>query len=348
MKIQTFIDRISINKQYAKSTISSYTRVLKSFDSYLKSLSLWKRWIEDTDKVTVDDIESYIWTEKVKWKSARTCNGYLACLRDFIWYAEHKGEKVFNYKQIPLMKEKRRKIEALSESEVQILLNYMRNDNSKDELTKTRDYAIVSILLNTWLRVSELCNIKVSDVQEELQIIWKNNTLRLVYLFQEHITLIRLYLFLRRWKKIESEYLFCSHSNNAKWAQLTRTTVESIVKTAGINAWISDPVWPHKLRHTFATSLLRRWGNIYYIKELLWHEHISTTQTYLSATNLDLKKTQTLLKDVRGVEQLEEQLDPMPEQFVIKDPNLFEMFRKKVTSVQWWFGRGVSYLWYWL
>ena len=245
------------------------------------------------------------------------------------------------------MKEQRRKIDALTENEVQKLLNYMKADDSKDELTKTRDYAMVSILLYTWLRVSELCDIKVDDVKEELQIIWKNQTLRLVYLFQEHLTLIRLYLFLRQGQKIQSDYLFCSHSNNTKWKKLSRTTIETIVRTAGINAWISNPVWPHKLRHTFATSLLRRWWNLYYIKELLGHQHITTTQTYLTATNSDLKKTQGLLKYARGVEDFEEELTPMPEQIIIKDKNLFNQFRNPIPSFQQWFGRGVSnYLWY--
>ncbi len=73
------------------------------------------------------------------------------------------------------MKESKRKIDALSEDEVQRLLVFMRGDKNKDELTRTRDLAMVSILLYTWLRVSELCNIKVEDVKEELQIIWKKS-----------------------------------------------------------------------------------------------------------------------------------------------------------------------------
>ena len=161
------------------------------------------------------------------------------------------------------------------------------------------------------------------------------------------LDIIRLYLYLREWKHIESEYLFCSHATNTKWHKLTRTAVEMIVKTAGINAWISNPVWPHKLRHTFATSLLRRWWNLYYIKELLGHQHITTTQTYLTATNSDLKKTQSLLKYASGVEEIEKELTPMPEQIIIKDKNLFNQFRNPIPSFQQWFGRGVSnYLWY--
>ena len=347
MKIQDFINRIKINKQYAKSTVKTYTSVLNKFNAYVLDLTFWKRSIEDTEQLKVFDVEWFIWREKLKGKTARTCNGYLACVRDFVWFAERNWEKVFNYKEIILMKEPRRKIEALTENETQQLLGYMRADKTKDELTKTRDLAMISILLFTGLRVSELCNIKVSDVNEELQIIGKNSTLRLVYLFQEHLALIRLYLFLREWKHIDSEYLFCSHSSNgSKWKQLSRAAVENIVRDAGIKAWLTNPVWPHKLRHTFATSLLRRGWNIYYIKELLGHQYITTTQTYLSATNNDLRKTQNLLQSAARAEQLyieEEELMPMPENVIIKDKNLFDKFKRQtMPNFQQGFGRGVS------
>ena len=347
MKIENFINRLEVNRQYASSTVTSYRRTLNIFNEYVKELYFWKKTIEDTELLSVRDVETFISLQKIRWKSARTCNWYLACIRDFVFYAERNGEKVFNYKEILLMKEQRRKIEALSENEVQRLLKFMKTDETKDELTKIRDYAMVSVLLYTWLRVSELCNIRVEDVKEELQIIGKNSTLRLVYLFQEHLTLIRLYLFMREWKKIKSDYLFCSHSNNALWKKLTRVAIEWIVRTAGLKAWITDPIWPHKLRHTFATSLLRRWGNIYYIKELLWHQHITTTQTYLSATNKDLKKTQNLLQSARLAEQMmeDEELDPMPENILIKDPNVLNQLKNRISGLQANFqnpyGRGV-------
>lgn len=348
MKIENFINRIKINRQYAKSTVYQYTRTLNRLDKYIKNISLGKRCLEDTNKLTVYDIEQFIYLEKLHGKTAKTCDWYLATIRDFVAYAERYWEKVFNYKQIVLMKEPKRKIDALSENEMQKLLNYMKYDKSKDELTKTRDYAIVSVLFYTWLRVSELCNIKTEDVKESLQIIGKNNTLRLVYLFQEHITLLRLYMFMREWRHINSEYFFCSHANNTRWKQLSRNSVETMVKKAWVKAWISTPIWPHKLRHTFATSLLRRWGNIYYIKELLGHQHITTTQTYLSATNNDLKKTQNLLRAVKLEEQssYEEELSPMPENIIIKDRNLYEKMKSAYPFWDSGVSRGVPAYWY--
>ena len=338
MGIKQFIDRLAINRQYADSTVKSYNRALKLFNKDIIELTLNKRTIEDTSKLTVNDVEYFIWRQKSKWKCAKTCNWYLAVIRDFIKYAEYCWEEVFNYRRIMLMKEPDRKIDALTENDTQRLLNFVKFDNTKDELTKTRDQAMIYILVYTWLRVSELCDIKVEDVSEELQIIWKNNSLRLVYLFQEHLTLIWLYLYLRQWCWITSNYLFCSHSNNSKGHKLSRSAVETIVKDVWIRAWIQIPIWPHKLRHTFATSLLRRWWSIFYIKELLGHKHLSTTQTYLSATNNDLKKTQHLL--VRGVE--EEELAPMPENVVV-NKNLFDQYQKQMTpNFQMGLGRGVT------
>lgn len=318
MTIEKFIDWLKTNKQSSNSTVSWYWRLLNKFNDHLRSVTFYKRSIEDTDQLSVLDVEDFIRMEKIKWLSARTCNSHIVIIRAFLNYAKHCWEKVLDFTNVTLMKEPKKKIDALTENDKNKLLLYMQADTSKDELTKTRDYAIVSILLCTGLRVSELCNIKLEDVKTELQVIWKNNKLRLVYLFQDHINILRLYLFLREWKKIKSDYLFCSHSGNSKWHKLSRNSVENIIRDAWQKAWLSEPVRPHKLRHTFATDLLRRWWNIYYIKELLWHASVTTTQNYLSATNKDLQKTQELLK-VSTYDNRTQQLDPLPAQYIVNN-----------------------------
>lgn len=320
MKISEFINWLKTNKQSSLSTIDNYSRTIRRLDAYLKELSFNQRGVEDTEKLTVLDVEWFIRWEKIRGLSARTCNSHIVIIRTFLNYAAHCWEKVMNFNNVTLMKEPKKKVDALSENDKNKLLLYMQSDMTKDELTKTRDYAIVSVLLSTWLRVSELCNIKLEDVRKELQVIWKNSTVRLVYLFQDHVNILRLYLFLREGKHIKSDYLFCSHSSNSKWKKLSRNTIESIVRTAGEKAWISEPVWPHKLRHTFATDLLRRWWNIYYIKELLWHSSVLTTQHYLTVTNKDLKETQELL--LNRYDDQTKTLDPLPKQFIYKPEEL--------------------------
>jgi site-specific recombinase XerD len=158
---------------------------------------------------------------------------------------------------------------------------------------KTRNYLIVYMLVYTGVRVTELINIKVDDINDELIIKWKGWKYRPIKLFKDDLDLIKLYLFMRR--KYKSDYLFISLSHNNMWEQISRVAVENIVRDGWIKAWIKTKIFPHKLRHTFATSLLRRNANLYHIKELLWHSSISTTQTYLSVVNSELAKTQSLL-----------------------------------------------------
>ncbi len=89
--------------------------------------------------------------------------------------------------------------------------------------------------------------------------------------------------------------------------------------------------------------------HIYYIKELLGHQHITTTQTYLSATNNDLKKTQNLLKEARLEEEsmYNEELMPMPENVIIKDKSMYDKMKAAFPFVERGFSRGVPAYWYW-
>ena len=297
MKIDNFITRIKTYRQYTDSTIALNKRVLNELSNFIKKHTNNKRSLEDTEKLENSDYENRMIEEIKKGRSSRTCNIKLICLRNFLKYAEIHHEKVMNYREVTLMKETKKKIEALSEQEEQKLLSYILTDTTKEPILRLRDIWIALILSNTWLRVHELCNIKVKDVGSELQVIWKNHQPRTVYLFDDILDTIKSYLELRKEKWIESEYLFCAHKGTWIGHKLSRNAVEHIIRQAWKKAWLTTPVWPHKLRHTFATKLLRRGGNIFYIKELLWHSNLSTTQTYLTATNEDLRKTQNLLKD---------------------------------------------------
>jgi integrase/recombinase XerD len=173
------------------------------------------------------------------------------------------------------------------------LLEYMRKDKTKEELVRLRDYAMWLVLTYGGLRVGELVGLRVQDIKENLQIIWKGNSRRLVYLYSDYIKVIELYLFLRRAKKINSEYVFVSHSNNSKGQPLNRCSVEKIIREAWEKVGVT--VRPHKLRHTCATQMLEHGGDIVYIWQILWHTNLKTTQTYLDYSNDKLRKTQFLI-----------------------------------------------------
>ena len=159
-----------------------------------------------------------------------------------------------------------------------------------------RDYAMWLILFYWWLRVSELCNLKVEDVKENMQVVGKGGSRRLVCLYQSHIHVVELYLFLRRRLKIHSDYVFVSHSHNSLGKPLSRVTVEDVIRKAWKKVWLK--VRPHKLRHSCATQMLENGGNIVYISKILWHKNITTTQSYLDYANSELRKTQMLIPEM--------------------------------------------------
>lgn len=291
-----FAKWLNTSRGFAKSTIDGYVRSLDKFDSYIKDITFWEKGVEFPHSIELEDIEEFAERERIRGKEIRTVNNYLAWIKMFLKFCLHKGLHVIDHRRVMFAREPEYKINALDEEDMKKLLRFMRSDCSKNEIVRMRDYAMGLVLTYGWLRVSELCNLKVIDVKENMQIIGKWWSRRLVCLYSDYIKVIELYLFLRRKIWIKSEYVFVSHSNNSKWRKLDRASVESIIKKAWKKVWIN--VRPHLLRHTCATQMLEHGGEIAYISQILWHKNITTTQTYLDYSNDKLKKTQQLIPTI--------------------------------------------------
>jgi len=287
-----FKTRLEINRWYSQKTISNYMRTLKKFDNYL--IWIWKR-VEQCEAIDPVDLENFILENKNNWIATRTLNNYLSWIKTYINYCAMHWYKVFDTRQIIFAKEVKRKIEALSEEEAEQLYNYFKNIvvySKRWELIKIRNLLMVSLFLYCWLRISELSWIKIKDIQEYMQIVWKWWERRTIVIMEEEMKLINYYLFIR---KDKSEYLFVNHCNNYKTSRLSNTAIQTIIRDWWKRAWIKHWIFPHMLRHTFATLLLRKHANIYHIQQLLWHKNLNTTQIYLSVVNTELKETQEKL-----------------------------------------------------
>ena len=283
-----------LNRGFTEWTADNYCRSLSLLDNYLKRISFWKRGVDTPETITLKDIDMFIKLQRNKWKSASTCNNYLAGIKLYLKYCYIMWKKVIDYRKILTAREPQNKIEALTDDEAKKLIDYFKSvpcETHKEELIKTRNFMICRLLIYTWLRVNELSSLKINDIKEELQIIWKWGIRRVVYLFKEDLEIIDLYLFLR---KDNCPYLIVNHSNNYETKRLSNVMIENIIREWWKKIWIE--VFPHKLRHTFATNLLRNWAKLPYIQQLLWHSNIQTTQTYLSVLNTDLKESQQLMK----------------------------------------------------
>lgn len=296
MIVIEFAKWLAATKNFSKSTIDTYIRALNSLDEYIKNLTFGARGVDYPHSIELEDIEEFAQREKLRWKKVTTVNNYLAWIKVFLKFCNHKGLQVLDHRRILFAKEPDYHIEALDEKEMKKLLEFMRLDRSKNEIIRMRDYAMWLVLTYGGLRVGEMLNLKIQDIKENLQIIGKWDNRRLVYLYSDYIKVIELYLFLRRKLNINSEYVFVSHSNNSKWQPLNRCSVEKIIREAGEQVGVV--VRPHKLRHTCATQMLENGWDIVYIWQILGHKNLRTTQTYLDYSNDKLRKTQFLIPQI--------------------------------------------------
>ena len=292
MIIEKFTEWLRNVRGYSDNTVKNYNRTMLKFKQYLTAT---KRSIEKTDKININVIEKFISVQRENL-DVKTCNNYLSCIKLFLKYCRVKGLKCEDYTRILFAREPKRKIEALSKDDTNKMFKYLKDlepETKHGELIRLRNLVMLHLLVYTGLRVSELANLKVKDIAEEVVINGKWNKVRVVNLYEDDLRLINVYLFNRR--KRETEYLFFSVSGRTKGQKLSTVSIEKTIRDLGEAAGVKTKVFPHKLRHTFATNLLRANANIVHIQKLMGHSSILTTQTYLTVLNSELRDTQKLL-----------------------------------------------------
>lgn len=163
-------------------------------------------------------------------------------------------------------------------------------DLSKAEGARNR--AIIEVLFSCGLRVSELVNMKLSDLYLEDRVLLvrgKGNKERLVPVSSKAIVDLKRWFFDRNLMKIkpgEDDYVFL----NRRGAHLTRTMILIMVKRQAEEAGIKKTISPHTFRHSFATALLQGGADLRSIQAMLGHEKIDTTLVYTHISNEQLRK----------------------------------------------------------
>ena len=156
--------------------------------------------------------------------------------------------------------------------------------------TARRDVAVILTLLDTGLRVSELCDLTVNDYQQDSGRLHvrhgKGNKARFVYAGVRSQKAIWRYL-LERDRVRPSDALFASKTENV----LERNNLRHTLNQIGQNAGITN-VHPHRFRHTFAIEFLRNGGNVFELKRILGHEKLETVEIYLEFASVDIQRAQ--------------------------------------------------------
>ena len=274
-----FLKSILDQKNYSKKTFENYNRDLNKFFKFLNDYK-----IKDIKKITKETVRLYFLKQKNNNISNRTLGRYYSSLNSFFLYSiEHEYIGVNPLKFIDYPKYTKKIPEYIYDSQLEKLLNEKTSENVEIEL---RNKLIIHLLLDTGVRVSELVNIKVHDIDVEERIIkvfGKGSKERFVFFTSKTKELLTNYLIKRKEKAITDNLLI-----NYKGEKLTERSVQKIIKLVGEK--IGLDIHPHLLRHTFATDLLNKGADIRMIQELLGHENLDTTQIYTHVSNSRVKE----------------------------------------------------------
>ena len=262
---------------------------IKKFDDF-KEISIKDMTVQELNKVTLDDIHSYLAYLTTTFRSKATTRARkVSSIRVFFTYLYKKEKIISNNPALDLETPKigKRIPKYLSLDESKKLLESIQNDST--DRNSIRDYAIVTLFLNCGMRLSELVNINIKDITFDdckLNVIGKGNKERTIYLNKACINAINEYLSIRPHEGIKydsRDALFLSERKE----RISNRTVQTVVKRELLKAGLDSSKYSvHKLRHTAAT-LMYKYGNvdIRALQELLGHESISTTEIYTHVDN---------------------------------------------------------------
>lgn len=287
-EISEFLAYIGAERGLSPKTVKAYRYDLTKFSEFVNK-ELGKGWkLAEIDQYTIKVFMQFLAdTGYMKRNSAVSRGRKLATLKSFFKYLLADGKIKFNpVSQIMIPKAKQREPSYLTEQEYKRLLRVVKKNATK--FFKTRDIAIINLFLGMGLRLSELVELKVGDVNFDdgtIKITRKGNKERILPANDGVMISIQRYLKTRKDLSASSS-LFLSKRNK----QMSGGTVWHLVKKYLKQAQIEkEKLSPHTLRHTFATTLLKQGENLLTIKELMSHRNLRTTERYLHINNEDLK-----------------------------------------------------------
>lgn len=286
--LEKFLFYLEYEKNTSKKTLENYSLWLNRFVSYI-----WNVDVRDINSMMILDYRMYL---NQLWLSKKTINYHVVALRSFFKFCLKNDIDCIAPTKLELAKMPTRDVNFLTEDEVQEILQAPLK-YEKNELKRSRDYAILNVLYSTWLRVSELIGLKKAQLNtwsNQFSVMWKWSKIRAIFLTDVAKSALDQYFSVRT---DDSEYLFVSLSSNSIWKPLSRNSVEAMVKYYKDLVWIKKKVTPHVLRHSFATSLLKKWADLRAVQALLWHSSITTTQIYTHVDDKYLQGVHDLLNN---------------------------------------------------
>ena len=282
-QIRTFLNCLRVEKGLAENTILAYRRDIIKFAAFCAERKLGAKDIQRADVV---DFLASLYRGGL---DSRSVARHLVTIRHFFRFALLEGYITDDPAATIESPRFRHSLpEFLSLEEVDRLLA----QPDLGSVVGVRDRAMIELLYSCGLRVSELCGVRLADLQTEigcLRCVGKGNKERLVPVGREALNAVQRYLRLSRPKLLgerSSPYLFVNQSG----AVMSRIVFWRLLRDYGRKARLRKALTPHMLRHSFATHLLDRGADLRSVQMMLGHSDISTTQIYTHVVEERLKQ----------------------------------------------------------
>lgn len=282
-KIDDYLKYLKVQRNYSNYTIENYNEDLIFFKSYLEKENL------DYTKIEYKDIRTFFnFLDENKY-SKNTISRKISAIRSFYKYLARNNYISYNPFSLVSSPKKDQKLpKFLYYNELEVLFNVPDLNTPLG----IRNRLILELLYATGMRVGELENIKIEDInfnEETIKILGKGNKERICYFTDCAKKYLKLYIeksrpiLLNNKKNIE--YLLLNHNGTKLTSRGIRLIINDIIDKSSLDTKIS----PHTLRHTFATHLLNEGCDILSVQELLGHESLKATQIYTHITNEGLR-----------------------------------------------------------
>jgi len=276
----SFLSYIELEKEYSKNTVSSYKNDLDDFKEFLTKID------KDPIEINKKDIFNYlVFLSKKKLKPA-SLRRKISALRSFYKFLIRE-ELIENDPTIDLTLPKKDKVlpDVISVEEIEKLVNIIPEKGFKGK----RDRALIELLYSSGLRVSEIINLKINEIDLKngyLKCFGKGSKERIVPFGSFAKDLLIEYIEERDKNNINSDLLFVTK----KGKKIVRQEINNILNRYAKKSKLKKKIHPHMLRHSFATHLLERGADLRSVQELLGHVDISTTQIYTHLTKEHLRE----------------------------------------------------------
>ena len=279
--LRQFLNYLAVEKLLAKNSLMAYERDLKDYFHFLE-----KSKVSDLAKVGPKEIREFLMQLKGRKLASSTISRHLVAIKifhRFLVRERHLKQDTTSSLESP--KTWKLLPHSLSIQDVEKML---KAPNART-VRGLRDKAILELFYATGMRVSEIANLKLSDVNLDsglLKCTGKGNKERMIPLGSIAKEAIQSYLDRERSKvQTKSQELFISQQKK----KFSRQSLWMIIKKYAKEARINKKITPHTMRHSFASHLLERGADLRVVQELLGHSDISTTQIYTHISKDRLK-----------------------------------------------------------